>query len=173
MSPLLQKPLLRKGYQPAMITGMSYVFALFALLIASGVKLYIDRDFDAFRLKGGASSYFAMAYAAVVCSAVNYNLVAFANKHVDATIVQSYSVLNPILAMTYAHFFSGEVLGINDGVGVFLVLLGLPLVGRANQTKGSPEASCRAGSPEPGSPALDRAFHADDGSPPAVAQEAR
>merc|ERR1740123_651707 len=84
-----------------------------------------------------------MIYAGVICSAVNYNLCSFATKHLDATIVQSYSVLNPVIAMGFNFFYSGTPIAPTDYIGVALVLVGLPLVGQANQTGTTLDAKCK------------------------------
>merc|ERR1711879_228039 len=136
---LLQKPLLRAGYKPSVVTGLAYLFAMSALLVTSLVSLALTRDISMWMLKGGAMGWIAVVYAGVIGSAIDYNLSSYANQHLDATIISAYSVLQPVLAMAWGYFsHTGENLQWHDLAGVVLILMGLPLVARANQSGGEP-----------------------------------
>merc|ERR1711879_408019 len=112
----------------------AYMFALGGLLVTSLVSLAPTRDISMWMLKGGALSWGLMVYAGVIASAVDYNLSSYANQHLDATIISAYSVLQPVLAMLWGHFVEDEYMGWHKIAGMALVVLGLPLLARANQT---------------------------------------
>lgn len=121
---LLQKPL-NGHYSALMITAVAYACAVGGLLVVS---------ITVFGAGGLEPSSFALdshdaglvIYVGVVCSALNYALITWANTVLEASIVSCYAVLQPVLTAVLAYMFLDEPpSGIVEVIGASLCIAGL------------------------------------------------
>lgn len=125
---LLQKPLIGR-YSAVMITSAAYTAAAVTML-ATCLPLYASGKVD-LRV-GTLRDWGVILYSSLVCSTLSYQLMTWANQYLDATIINCYCMLQPVVTGLLAYGVLGEPLSWLDGVAVLLVLFGLVAVGAAN-----------------------------------------
>lgn len=126
---LLMKPLYGR-YSSEMITATSYVVAAVALLITCSPLV----GKPVWGL-GGGTGVGALLYAALMCSALGYQLMTWGNKYLDASISACYVMLQPVASCIAAYFALAEPVTLLDIAGSLLALVGLCAVGSDNSAQ--------------------------------------
>ena len=69
-----------------------------------------------------------VAYAVVVCSFVNYYLLCYANRYLDATVVTLYAPVQPVITIILQYFWHHTGVTVLDMVSIVLTGAALVLV---------------------------------------------
>jgi len=129
---LLQKPLYA-FFDPLFITAAQYAVAALAMILVS-----ISAWGDAGAWSFASKEWVTLIYAAVGCSSLAYFMMTWANEHLDATLINLYGVLQPIITGVLAYIFLDEALYWQDALGAGLIMAGLAATSHATSNGSKP-----------------------------------
>jgi len=126
--PLLQPTNKRPAMGAALVTRSAYAVA-FAASSASLLLLALARGWaEALRGLADTSELWLALYSGVVCAALNYTLITWANKFLPATVCALYGVMQPPLTAIIAFCVKGEQLTVWGYVSMALAIASLVVV---------------------------------------------
>eukprot|EP00931_Biecheleriopsis_adriatica_P061470 TRINITY_DN36961_c0_g1_i1.p1 TRINITY_DN36961_c0_g1~~TRINITY_DN36961_c0_g1_i1.p1 ORF type:complete len:340 (-),score=64.51 TRINITY_DN36961_c0_g1_i1:66-1085(-) len=112
-----------KQYAPTFVTAMSFLVAGTILCIPA---IYSARtDSQAWLLGCRGDVLGALAYAVCLTTALNYSLLAWANKHTSATLVTGFQTLQPAATTLVEYVMFGIVISPGQAIGGAAIVIGL------------------------------------------------
>jgi drug/metabolite transporter (DMT)-like permease len=123
---LLQKPTYHR-YEPLTMTAYQYLCGCLCMGLSS---LYCTSERAAFEQPGypGYLTWITLEYAILVASTINYFLMTWANKHIEATMVTVYGLVQPFSTAALAYFALRQSMPLRELGGAGLVVCGIALV---------------------------------------------
>jgi drug/metabolite transporter (DMT)-like permease len=124
---LSQKPLFASGYQPLDVIALSYGLGAACMAAAAAcwqgiepVSWYLD-----------PLSVGVLCFVVLICGAVDYAIMTWANERLDAATVGLYGALQPPCTCLLSFLIQGELPSVWDAGGGILIVIGLVAVSHA------------------------------------------
>lgn len=130
---VFQRPLLSK-YESVVVTfGYYSIGTVITLFMCACWQSRFNSQ--SFTFGGATLPWIALVYASVFATAFTYNTYSFVSKSLSPSIVTIYSTLQPVGTAVLSLILFGRVISLSEGVGGFIVALGLAItvIGRRRE----------------------------------------
>lgn len=117
-----------RTYEPVFATAMSYFFAACMILVGTLVKVGLDND--KWMLGGSQKAWLGLIYAVGLTTALNYSLLAWANKQSTPVVTSCAATMQPLAAATLSLAILGIGFSTGQVAGAAFIMLGLLCVVR-------------------------------------------
>eukprot|EP01036_Dinobryon_divergens_P029895 gene29895-39064_t len=130
---VFQRPLLSK-YESVVVTfGYYSIGTVITLFMCACWQSRFNSQ--SFTFGGATLPWIALVYASVFATAFAYNTYSYVSKTLSPSVVTIYSTLQPVGTAVLSLILFGKVIGLSEGVGGFIVALGLAItvIGRRRE----------------------------------------